>query len=318
MRDAPIPTGSVQPWAPSGAGSDRAIERSYAFCQRVARRYARNFYYGLMLTPRSKRAALYAIYGFMRACDDLADESAPTDGDLTSPRLKRIAAFRRRMDAVVDERRLGQPCSDGDSVWPAFLHVVQNYPINKHHLHAMLDGQCADLRGQRYENFDQTRDYCYKVASTVGLVCLSVWGYRGDEQTLKLAEQRGIALQLTNILRDLVEDARRGRVYLPADEMTRFGCDEEQLRQGRANDAFDRLMAFQIDRARSYYDRSAQLESFVEPACRPTCWAIMRIYRALLDKIAADPSRVLAGRVRLSAATKLWFAARAAMRRFDS
>jgi phytoene synthase len=143
----------------------------------------------------------------------------------------------------------------------------------------------------------------------VGLVCVSVWGYDGGDATLKLAEQRGVALQLTNILRDVVEDAKRGRVYLPDDELAAHGFDHESfidaMRRGDGDERFDRLMRFQIDRARSFYDASSPLEGFLPADCRPTCWAIMAVYRRLLEKIAADPRRVLHERVRLRKAQKV-------------
>ncbi len=291
-----------------------ALRQSYAHCRQVARRRARNFYYGLILTPQPQRSALYAIYGFMRACDDLADEpTAP--GDQTH-RLEQIQAFRDRMQEALRSRRVPTDDPKHAAMWPAFLDVMQRYPIDVQCLHAMLDGQCADLRGERYATFEDTYDYCYKVAATVGQVCLSVWGYRGGGATLKLAAYRGVALQLTNILRDLSEDARRDRIYLPQEDFERFGFDPDRLSTATADESFDRLMLFQIERARSYYLKAVDLETFVEPACRATCWAMMRIYRRLMDKIARNPRRVLGERVRLSAPSKAWIAVTAARRRW--
>ena len=294
--------------------ADAAVRRSYAYCQQVARHRARNFYYGLVLTPEPKRSALYAIYGFMRACDDLADD--PGGGADHRQRLERIEAFRHRMQEALNSGRVPSDDPQHAEVWPAFLHVMQRHKIDVQWLHAMLDGQCADLRGTRYTTFDQTYDYCYKVAGTVGQVCLGIWGYTGGAATLKLAEYRGVALQLTNILRDLAEDVRQDRVYLPAEDLRRYGIDPGRLSDGRADESFDRLMSFQIDRARSYYVKSAGLEASVNPACRATCWAMMKIYRGLLEKIARNPRRVLRQRVRLTAASKAWIAMHAVGRRW--
>lgn len=204
-------------------------------------------------------------------------------------------------------------------MWRGFDWLIRHYPVQAAHLNDMLDGQRMDLTQIRYATFEQLHGYCYRVASTVGLVCLSVWGAGGNPRAAQLAEHRGIALQLTNILRDLVEDARRNRLYLPQDDLTRFGVEPEtfiaQLQQGRADQAFDAMMRFQIQRARSYYEQSAGLEELLESPCRPTCWAMMRIYECLLEKIATDPRSVLRRRVRLSSIHKLGIALRASYRR---
>ena len=272
---------------------DEAVRRSFAYCHRVTRQRARNFYYGLKLTPEPKRSALYVIYAFMRACDDLADEPPERPGppesselpgwdhgvsELDRAGLARLDQFDKHLDHVLrsgfSADQLAQDMANetvpAAEIWPAFHHVMRTYPINPNDLHAMLDGQRCDLRQRSYQTFDELRDYCYKVAGVVGLVCISVWGYSGGEQTRRLAEDRGIALQLTNILRDLVEDAQRGRVYLPADELERFDIDPRsfarQLISGNVGEPFDRLMRFQIDRARGYYDASQELERHIDPA----------------------------------------------------
>jgi phytoene synthase len=175
----------------------------------------------------------------------------------------------------------------------------------------MLDGQRYDLFKTSYETFDELYDYCYKVASVVGLVCIRVWGAANVATAQQLAEHRGIAFQLTNILRDLVEDAQRNRVYIPAQELRLFGYDPAGFRTGKRDASFDALMRFQIDRARKFFAQSDALESYIDRSCRPTSWALMRIYRDLLDKIDAQPYRVLTQRVRLSPYHKLGIALRA-------
>jgi phytoene synthase len=298
---------------------DKKTRQSLRFCQRVTRTQARNFYYGLKLTPQPKRAALYTIYAFMRACDDLVDMpvevAAPTPAQVTaaatepdtpsviSRGIARVEDFRQRMQQALDDPAAAAT-EPAQSVWPAFSYVAHHYPIEPDHLHAMLDGQRADLVQSRYKTFEDLYQYCYNVAGTVGLVCVSIWGVT-DVAANKLAEYRGIALQLTNILRDLAEDFSRGRVYLPDEDLERFGVDPAMFTRGEANDSFDRFMKFQIERARSYYEMSYKLEQYITPDCRPTSLAIMRIYRALLDEIANDPRRVLTTRVRLSKAKKL-------------
>lgn len=308
---------------PRSVPASPRVAASLAFCERVARTQAGNFYHGMKLTPQPKRAAIYTIYAFMRACDDLADES---EADDTAQRRNSIEAFRGKMDAAIALARDGASGAGDDealdttepSVWPAFIHVMRNYPIDPADLHAMLDGQLADLHTHQYETFDQLRGYCYNVASTVGLVCVAVWGTTPDADEAharKLAEQRGIALQLTNILRDLREDAQRGRVYLPQEDLARFGVTPEALATGEPSPAFDQLMAFQIERARGFYAASADLDRLITPNCRPTSWAIMRIYEKLLDKIARAPRQVLQERVSLSLPSKVGVALRALSRR---
>lgn len=291
-------------------GDDRQIARSFGYCHRVTRARARNFYYGLKLTPEPKRSALYAVYAWMRAADDLADE----DGDLDL-KQRRLEAFGQLTTAALDPHAPLADDSPHAPMWPAVRKTLLQYHIPIEDLLAMIEGQLLDQQQARYATFEQLYDYCYKVAGVVGLVCVRVWGYQGGRATRDLAVRRGIAFQLTNILRDLVEDARRGRVYLPADELDQFGYTLASLRAGKADDAFDRLMAFQIERARGYYRQAAALEEQLDPACRPTSWAMMQIYRGLLEKIARNPRRVLAHRVRLSRLEKLTIALRATWRR---
>jgi 15-cis-phytoene synthase len=286
------------------------VRASLDHCRAVTRRRARNFYYAMKLTPQPKRGAMYAIYAFMRACDDLADE--PLIGDTVAQsidtRLGRIEHFRARMKQVLDTGVLpDEPV--GRSIWPAFGYVMRRYPIDADLLNVMLDGQRCDLVKSRYQTFTELYDYCYAVASVVGLVCISVWGYHGDDDVRRMAEHRGIALQLTNILRDVVEDARRDRLYLPLEDVTRFGMDGEALiaalREGRALPGLEALLAFQVQRAGEYYHKSADLDGHIDDDCRPASWATMRIYRALYDRIAAAPISVLQGRVRVGLGRKV-------------
>ncbi len=336
-----------------------SLEASAELCRRIARRHGRNFYYGMMLTPGAKRAAMYAVYAWMRAVDDLADgapggaggvraaggargaggspDTSDGEGDgegqvpraagagyraaVRNRRVLSLETFRRHTAQALDPHAPLPPSAEGidPRLWPAVRDALLRYEVPGEYLFDMIDGQMLDQRCRRYESFEQLYDYCYKVAGTVGLVCITIWGYQGGAHTRALAEKRGVALQLTNVLRDLVEDARRDRVYLPADELADFGYDPETFRaamlSGEADERFDRLMAYQLERARGYYDASAALEDAIEPGCRPTCWAMMRIYRRLLEKIAARPRRVLNQRVTLGCFQKLTIAVRASWQR---
>ena len=291
---------------------DECVLSSLAHCRQVTRDRAQNFYYGLKLTPEPKRSALYTIYAFMRACDDLADDEAEALDQRAA--IERIGHFRHQMQQTV-ERSSDVALPDGP-IWPALRHVCLAYPIEPRDLHAMLDGQVCDLRQNRYETFDDLYGYCYKVASVVGLVCLSVWGFEGGAATKKLAEYRGIALQLTNILRDLVEDARRDRIYVPVDELEQYDlCPQSFMRlvlDGEGDNRFDRFMAYQVERADDYYRRCDALDRYIHPDTRGASWAIMRIYHGLFEKIRAEPRRVLRERVKLSRWQKTCITLRAA------
>jgi phytoene synthase len=294
---------------------DAAVQQSFEYCAQLAKERAGNFYYGMMLTPRAKRGPMYAIYAWMREADDLADEAGESDA-----KAKLLERFRKQTHAAMSPQL--QPdaslFADASPMWPAVRYTLRSFEVPADCLESMIEGQLLDQVKTRYETFDELRDYCYMVASTVGLVCVSIWGYTGGDATRELAIKRGIALQLTNIIRDLVEDAQRDRVYIPADELDEAGYDAEsfkrQLIEGRADEKFDRFLAKQIDRARSYYEQSAALETRIDPSCVSTCWALMRIYRALLDKIAADPRRVLRERVKLTKLQKVGIAAKAMWR----
>ncbi|QDU71797.1 phytoene/squalene synthase family protein [Mucisphaera calidilacus] len=281
------------------------VRRALNHCADITKSRAKNFYYGLRLTPEPRRSAVYAIYATMRACDDLADEH--TDEELDA-RRQRINTFRQRIHDLFANP---EDNPDDDPVFRAFRHVVRHYPVEQAHIDAMLDGQIADLTTNTYETFDDLYAYCYNVASVVGLTCIAIWGHDGDVQVKQLAEYRGIAFQLTNILRDLAEDATRGRIYLPAEDFKRFGCDPIDLQHGLTSPEFERMMTWQIERARNYYQMSAPLEAHLTPDTRSTSWAMMRIYRGILERIAAKPERVLTTRVRLGGLEKISIAARA-------
>lgn len=309
------PAASLKPDAVSSDAAGVAPADSFAYCREITRQQAKNFYFGLKLTPEPRRSAGYAVYAFMRACDDLVDQPVESHGFASGAAnngalLARVEAFRARMIAVLSGHDDGSQGEAGGRFWPAFRDTVRTYGIDISLCHAMLDGQRADLVKTHYADFAELYDYCYKVASIVGLVCIRIWGAPLDAETDRLAEHRGVALQLTNILRDVVEDAQRGRVYLPADELARFGVTEDDLRHGRPSGPFDRLMAFQIARARGYYELSRGLENRLDRDCRSTCRALTAIYRELLEKIAANPRAVLGGRVRLTHVQKAWIALR--------
>ena len=265
------------------------IERSYGYCTRVARGRARNFYYSFVLLSRQQRKAMCAIYAFMRQCDDLSDD----------PGASRTAleGWRKELDEALDGRFSGHP------IWPAFHHTVRRFGIPREYLHEMIDGVESDLDPRRFQTFDELYHYCHQVASVVGLTVIHIFGF-DTPSALPLAEKCGVAFQLTNILRDIREDAERCRVYLPAEDLLRFGVAEEDLRAGNRTPEFLKLMQFEAARARSYYDQGQQLLDLIHPRSRPSLWALIGIYSTLLDRIVGTNYDVFKRRVRLSAFEK--------------
>ncbi len=293
-----------------------AIEASYGWCRRMARRSGSNFYLSFLRLPRAKRRAMDALYAFMRHTDDLADDPQPLQSRREAL-LNWRAVLQRALQGQFDlseqqprfkeEERLGR--RSGPHLLPALADVVRRFAVPVEHLLAVIDGVEMDLSRRRYETFDQLQGYCEHVASAVGLACIHVWGFHG-RQALEPARKCGIALQLTNILRDLKEDAQRDRVYLPLGELRQFGYSVDELKRGVANERFGRLMEFQIDRAERFYREGAELIEWLESAPRRTFGMMMATYRALLEKIKRRPGDVLQRRIRLSRPKKLLIAAR--------
>jgi phytoene synthase len=296
---------------------DATLVASRDYCRAVTRHAARNFYYGLKLLPPVKRSAMYALYAYMRLVDDIADVEGGDgegegDGRASEDRVAELEQWRTQTRAILAGRA---PAEGSHPVWPAFYEAVHRFGVPAKVFDAIIAGQEQDLAGPvSFGTFEELEQYCYRVAGVVGLASIHVFGFIGGEQTEQLALHRGTAFQLTNILRDLREDALRGRVYLPQSELERFGVAGEQLRSALAGVEFDSLMRFQIERARGFYERSDGLVHRVRRDSRPTLIAMTQIYRGLLEKIAADPRRVLRQRVALSPWSKLrigWKAVRA-------
>jgi phytoene synthase len=272
------------------------VEQSYQYCCRVARRRAKNFYYSFLLLSPHQRKAMCAVYAFMRFCDDLSDEPGATHGA--------IERWRAEMEDALDGRFSGHP------VWPAFHHTVRRFGIPHEYFREMIAGVSSDLAPRRFEHFEELYRYCYQVASVVGLTTIHIFGF--DTRTaLPLAEKCGVAFQLTNILRDIREDAESGRVYLPLEDLRSFGVSEQDLSEGNRSDAFLRLMRFEAGRARAYYNESQPLLDLIHPRSRPSLWALVSIYSRLLDRIERSNYDVFTRRVRLSTLEKSWIVVKA-------
>ncbi len=273
-----------------------ALAQSKTYCRKVARSRAKNFYYSFLLLSGEQRDAMCAIYAFMRYCDDLSDEPGATRAA--------IEQWRADLDEALAGRFSGHP------VWPAFHDAVREYGIPGEYFHQMIEGVASDLEPRRFATFEDLYRYCYQVASVVGLTIIHIFGFDSDA-ALPLAEKCGIAFQLTNILRDIREDAGLGRVYLPQEDLARFGVTEADLSKGARSEAFIQMMRFEGARARAYYEESRPLIGLVQPRSRSSLRALIEIYSQLLDRIARKDYDVFSERVRLSALKKSWILVKA-------
>ena len=278
------------------------LEQAYRYCRELAKLEARNFYYGFILLPAAKRRAVYAAYAFARACDDIVDDDLGPE-----EKAGRLAEYRRQLEQCLDGRPAGP-------VFLALADTISRYHIPPDYLRQLIDGVEMDLTVRRYRTFDELRRYCYGVASTVGLVCIEIFGYRDGQQARRHAEDLGIALQLTNILRDIREDARRDRIYIPAEELGRFGYSEADVLEGTCNDSFLELVRFEAQRARHYFASGRKLLPLLPRRSRACAAVLQGIYSQVLARIEAHPSDVLRERVSLSSRQKLALAGRELVR----
>ncbi len=272
-----------------------SIEDSYRYCRDIARARAKNFYYSFLLLERPQRNAMCAIYAFMRHCDDLSDNPTTTD---TAKLQQSIALWRLELDRALHGN------FGSDPIWPAFVNTVRRYSIPHRFFHEMIDGVASDIEPRQMRTFEELYHYCYQVASVVGLTIVHIFGFH-SVKALLLAEKCGVAFQLTNILRDVREDAEAGRVYLPADDLNRFGVNVAQLRTGKEDEHFRELMRFEAARARACYDESAPLIDLIEAKSRRSLWALREIYLRLLSKIEKADYAVLTRRINVSTHTKI-------------
>ncbi len=265
------------------------------YCQQKTAQSGSSFYYSFLFLPPPRRRAITAFYAFCREVDDVVDEC--TDLDVARTKL----AWWRTEVAALYEGKAKHP------VALSLAALLPEFNIEQARLHEIIDGMEMDLTQHRYADFSALQKYCYRVASVVGLVSAEIFGHSHPE-TLKYAENLGMAFQLTNIIRDVGEDARRDRIYIPVDELARFNVTAADIMHARHSEAFVQLMQFQVERALNYYrdamnflpqqDRRAQRPGLVMAA----------IYRTLLEEIRADGMQVLNQRTSLTPLRKLWIA----------
>ena len=262
------------------------LAASYALCRRMAKQSASNFYYSFLLLPRAKRAAMCALYAFLRHTDDLGDSPEPAGA-----RRSALCSWRESLAATADGH-FQHP------ILPALKDTISRFKIPLDCLHDVIDGVETDLAAVRFATFAELEQYCHRVASAVGMACIHIWGFRGRE-ALVPAEACGLAFQLTNILRDLKEDAARDRVYLPAEDLDRFNYSVADLKSGVTDARFKALLQFEVARAERYYADAWQLVQWLEPDGRRVFSAMLATYHGLLEQIKRGD--VLSRRIRLSA-----------------
>jgi 15-cis-phytoene synthase len=304
-------TSATAPWTPAPP----QLVMAYSVCRGITRTAAKNFFYAFLVLPRRKRDALCAVYAFMRRCDDITDDPALAPPDR-----------RQKLDTWLDglhRAQQGQPTDD--PILLALTDAQRRFHIPAGLLDELAQGTAMDVEADasnefrdvnsqspmpvaglsvQYKTFEDLRLYCYRVASVVGLVCIHIFGYR-DPAAEPLAENCGLAFQLTNIIRDVKEDAAMGRVYLPEEDLAQFGLNAADLLSAPDAVRFRPLLALEADRAREFYASGDALIPFVAEDSQPALWVLINIYRNLLEKIAAKQYDVFTAKVSLTTWEKL-------------
>ncbi|MGC2181854.1 MAG: phytoene/squalene synthase family protein [Terriglobales bacterium] len=297
---------AVQPMPSPFSPTSSQIAVAYSVCRSITRSAAKNFYYAFLVLPQAKRQALCAVYAFMRRCDDIAD-------DFKTPSYER----RQRLEAWLDafhRAESGHPTDD--PVLLALTDTQRRFKVPVELLDQLAYGTGMDIQDRTadpssedapqvlYRSFSDLRLYCYRVASVVGLVCIRIFGYR-DPAAEGLAENLGLAFQLTNIIRDIQEDAGMGRIYLPAEDLDRFKIVPSEFRQAAIPERLRWLLAAEADRAREYYDAARELMLLIDEDSQPALWVLVSIYRRLLEKISERKYDVFGKKIKLTVREKV-------------
>ena len=298
------------------------LAESYEHCHRIARASHSNFYYAFFLLPKLKRDGLAALYAFMRLVDDVSDEE-----QTLLAKQRGLAKWRAAFDEAVTGHSQAfdgtaaiplpaEPLYGEVEVLPALVDTMQRYKMPARYLHDLISGAEMDLTVQTYPTFDRLREYCYRVAGTVGLTCTHVFGFR-DARALDLAEKLGLAFQLTNIIRDVHEDYKLGRVYLPEEDLQRYGVSPEDFGRSEATLGVRELLRFESERAWQFYEEGSSLLGLIDTDSRGALWLLVHTYSALLGRIEFLDFAVFGERIRLSKAEKMTLLARARFGRHD-
>jgi phytoene synthase len=273
------------------------IADAAAYCGKLTAKSRSNFYYAFFFMPRDQREALEAVYAYCRLVDDVVDEEAPVEKKRAG-----IEHWRRELDTVY-----GAGATPTHPVAAQLRAAVERFPVRREDMEAVIDGCAMDIEKTHYRDWDELRTYCYRVASAVGLMCIEIFGY-SSPRARDYAIDLGIALQLTNILRDVAEDARRGRIYLPSEELQTYGVSEADLMAGRRTPEFARLMRHQAARARAHYFRARAAIGSAERRKLVIAEIMGDIYYALLRRLEASDFDVFAGKLTVGARQKMTIA----------
>ena len=308
---------AAQPARAAFVATESQLAVAYSVCRSITRTAAKNFYYAFLVLPRPKRQALCAVYAFMRRCDDIADDTAV-------PARERAQKLATWLDSA--HRALAGHATD-EPVLLALTDAQRRYNIPVDLLDQLAFGTEMDVEsedlllceteqvgGIRYRTFEDLRVYCHRVASVVGLVCIRIFGYR-DPAAEPLAEKCGLAFQLTNIIRDVKEDAAMGRVYLPEEDLVKFQISPSEIGCSVDPGKLRPLLAMEADRARQYYRAGDDLIPLIDEDSQPALWVLITIYRRLLEKIAHVDYNVFSGKITLTVREKLAVLARGFMKR---
>jgi len=290
------------------------VEKAYEYCKSVTKFHAKSFYFAAKFLPKHKQKAVYPIYAFCRHVDDEIDEIG--DGD-EAEAVKSVEKWKANLNNIYENKFDKQRTTNNEQtqVFIAFQDVLQTYQIPQNLPLELIQGVLMDTTTKRYETFEELYVYCYRVASTVGLMSSEILGY-SDKIALEYAEAMGIGMQLTNILRDVKEDAEIGRIYIPQEDLRRFNISEEQIFARKFDENFRQMMKFQVERAREYYEKGEKGIPLLEKDSRFTVLLASRIYAKILDKIENLDYNVFSARAhtnksqKLLSIPKIWLEAR--------
>ncbi len=296
--------------------TEAEINAAYSHCHQIARKAHSNFYPAFFLLPKTKRDGIVALYAFMRLIDDVSDESSDV-----AAKQRGLARWRAALDEAITgqsqafDGNAARSLQGGDlygqrEVLPALVDTMERFRMPARYLHDLISGAEMDLTIQEYPTFERLREYCYRVAGTVGLTCTHIFGF-SDSKALDLAEKLGLAFQLTNIIRDVREDYSIGRIYLPEEDLARYGVAKEDLGRREATLGVRELLRFEADRAWKLYEEGAELLGLIEEDSRGTLWLLVHTYSALLARIESVDFAVFGERVRLSKPEKMMLMAKA-------
>jgi phytoene synthase len=280
------------------------VERAYLACEQITRGAAANFYYGIRLLPAPKRRAMCAVYAFARRIDDIGD--GPLDAE------RKLSALAEAQRALAPLGAAGAEAKGGDREDPVLIALgdaCERFPLPVDALGELIDGVKMDLEGVEYERFEDLVPYCRRVAGSIGRLCLAIFGARAPEPAWRLADDLGVAMQLTNILRDVREDADNGRLYLPKEDLARYSLSVDGRFEGEEGQ-FEAFMRFQAVRAQEWFDRGMRLVELLDARSAACVLAMTGIYRDVLAEIEREPRRTLQERVSLPARRKVWVALR--------